>query len=143
MIDLKKEFKQLGQSAVRKVRDSLTNNNRNATGKTSQAIRSTSDNNGFIVYAPNHVQALQDGRKPSNGSGGNTGGFFQQIVEWCRARGIDEGAAYPIYRKINQKGYKGTPNLLNNPLKDITETTKIVLSVALKKDILDKLKISK
>ena len=142
MIDLKKTFKELGEYSVKRIRGSLQSANRVATGKTNNAIRNEFNSNGFIVYAPSHVQALQDGRKASSGQG-TTGGFFQQIVEWCRARGIDEGAAYPIYRKINKEGYQGTPNVLNTPIEDIVNNTKFVLAKTSKQQILNSLKVNK
>ena len=141
MIDLKKIFNELGKYSVKAIRTNLESNNRVATGKTNAAIRFEADNNGFIVYAPNHITALQDGRKPSSGGGGK--GFFDDIVEWCRARGIDEKAAYPIYRKINREGYQGTPNVLNNPLDEIIKNTKFTLAKGVKSEILNTFKATK
>ena len=143
MTDLKKTFKSLGEYSVKRIRGSLQSANRVATGKTNAAIRSESDANGFTVYAPNYVDALQDGRKPTSSGGSGTSTFFNSIVEWCRARGIDEKAAYPIYRKINREGYEGTPNVLDNPINDIVNNTKFVLAKESKSQILNSLKATK
>ena len=139
MIDLKDTFDDLGNYAVRAFRASLSKNDRVATGKTSKAIRSESNNNGFTVYAPERIRALQDGRKPTQG-GGSGSGFFDQILEWCRARGIDEGAAFPIYRKINREGYEGTPGLLDDPIKEIEIVTKKTIAKQASNKILNSLK---
>ena len=148
MIDLKKTFKELGEYSVKRIRGSLQSANRVATGKTNNAIRNEFNSNGFIVYGPSHVQALQDGRKKTEDNrkrykNVKESEFFQQIVEWCRARGIDEGAAYPIYRKINKEGYQGTPNVLNTPIEDIVNNTKFVLAKTSKQQILNSLKVNK
>jgi len=142
MTDFNKIFKGLGEYSVKRIRQSLESNNRVATGKTNAAIRSESDANGFKVYAPNHITALQDGRKPSSG-GGSGAGFFEDIIEWCRARGIDERAAYPIYRKINREGYEGTPNVIDDPINDIVNNTKFILAKEGKQQILNSLKATK
>ena len=148
MIDLNKTFKELGEYAVKAIRTNLEANNRVATGKTNAAIRFESNNNGFIVYAPNHITALEDGRKPTKDktkryTNVSESQFFQSIIEWCRARGIDEGAAFPIYRKINEDGYEGTPNVLNNPLNEIIKNTKFTLAKDTKSQILNSFKATK
>ncbi len=143
MDNLKQVFKELGDYSVERIRASLKANDRVATGKTNAAIRQEFDNNGFKVFAPKFIDALQDGRKPSSGSGGGSGGFFDQIVEWCRARGIDEKAAYPIYRKINAEGYEGKPGIIDDPINDIVKNTKFVLAKTAKSQILNSLKTTK
>ena len=141
-MNLSSLFKSLAKYSVNRYRGSLQNKNRVATGKTNAAIRSESNANGFTVYAPEHVNALEDGRSPSKSSGSG-GGFFEQIIEWCRARGIDEGAAFPIYRKINQEGFEGTPGVLSDPTEDIIKNTKFSLAKEAKAEILNSIKATK
>jgi len=148
MTNFNKVFKGLGEYSVKRIRQSLESANRVATGKTNAAIRSESDANGFKVYAPNHITALQDGREPTKDKtkkykNVSESEFFQSIVEWCRARGIDERAAYPIYRKVNEEGYEGTPNIIDDPINDIVNNTKFILAKEGKQQILNSLKATK
>ena len=137
MDDLKQVFKELGDYSVERIRASLKANDRVATGKTNAAIRQEFDNNGFKVFAPKFIDALQDGRKKGGG------GFFDQIVEWCRARGIDEGAAKNIYWKIINEGYEGKPGIIDDPINDIVKNAKFVLAKTAKSQILNSLKTTK
>ena len=147
-MNLSSLFKSLAKYSVNRYRGSLQNKNRVATGKTNAAIRSESNANGFTVYAPEHVNALEDGRGPTKDKSKKydkteQSDFFQSIIEWCRARGIDEGAAFPIYRKINQEGFEGTPGVLSDPTEDIIKNTKFSLAKEAKTEILNSIKTTK
>jgi len=148
MTDFNKVFKGLGEYSVKRIRQSLESNNRVATGKTNASIRSEYDANGFKVYAPNHITALQDGRDPTKDktkkyTNVSESEFFQRIVEWCRARGIFEGSAYAIYRKVNEEGYQGTKGVIDDPINDIVNNTKFILAKEGKQQILNSLKATK
>ena len=113
-----------GEQGVQLYRKSLQDNNRVVSGQTAQSIKYTvKDTNTLIFTGDEHITALEDGRKPSEG-GGSGNGFFEQIEQWVLDRGIPIEAAYPIYRKINEKGYKGTEGLLSIPSDEIIKNTK-------------------
>ena len=112
-----------GEKGVQLYRKSLTDNNRVVSGQTSQSIKYTVKNTNTLVFTgDDHITSLEDGRKPSESSGGR--GFFEQIEQWVLDRGLPIKAAYPIYRKINKEGYKGTEGLLSVPSEEIIENTK-------------------
>ncbi len=66
--------------------------------------------------------ALEDGRKPTRSRGGS--GFKDSIREWMTARNIfaegisQESLEFLIYRKINKKGFDGTPGLVSDVIND-------------------------
>ena len=110
-----------GEEGVQLYRQSLRDNDRVVSGNTSQSIKyQVKDTNTLIFTANDYITALEDGRKPSDG-GGSGDGFFEQIEQWVLDRGIPIEAAYPIYRKINREGYKGTEGLLSIPSEEIIE----------------------
>ena len=111
-----------GEKGVQLYRKSLTDNNRVVSGQTSQSIKYTVKGDTLVFTGDDHITALEDGRKPSESSGGR--GFFEQIEQWVLDRGLPIKAAYPIYRKINREGYKGTEGLLSVPSEEIIENTK-------------------
>lgn len=114
-----------GEKGVQLYRKSLTDNNRVVSGQTSQSIKYTVKVDTLVFTGDDHITSLEDGRKPSESSGGR--GFFEQIEQWVLDRGLPLKAAYPIYRKINKEGYKGTEGLLSVPSEEIIENTKEVL----------------
>jgi len=68
--------------------DAMLDNNQRATGRTIAAIRNelTRDGmrQGFAIYGPHHVGALEYGRKPTSQSG--DGSLYQKILEWVRVK---------------------------------------------------------
>jgi hypothetical protein len=112
-----------GEKGVQLYRKSLTDNNRVVTGQTAQSIKYTVKNGDTLIFTgDDHILSLEDGRKPSESTGGR--GFFEQIEQWVLDRGIPIEAAYPIYRKINKEGYEGTEGLLSIPSDEIIKDTK-------------------
>jgi hypothetical protein len=117
-----------GKEGVQRYRKSLQDNNRVVSGQTAQSIKySVKNSNTLIFTADDHITALEDGRKPTKSTGGSGNGFFEQIEQWVLDRGIHKSAAYPIYKKINEKGYKGTKGLLTIPSEEILTNTKKAL----------------
>ena len=107
------------QNIVEQIKTSLRKADRVATGKTLDKITiEVEEGTGKLIgriYAPSYITALEDGRKPTSNVSGT--GWKDSLLEWIRARGIDEGALYPIYKKINKEGFKGTPGVLSDPIK--------------------------
>ena len=138
MEDLSKILNKEGEQGVQLYRKSLQDNNRVVSGQTAQSIKyDVKDANTLVFTADEHITALEEGRKPTQG-GGSGNGFFEQIEQWVLDRGIPIQAAYPIYRKINREGYEGTEGLLSIPSKEIVESTK----KAVGQSILNNIRIS-
>ena len=114
------------QDIVDQIKVSLRNADRVATGKTLDKITIEVDEvSGKIlgrIYAPRYITSLEEGRKHTTNTSGQ--GWKDSLLEWIRARGIDDGALYPIYKKINEEGFKGTSGVLSDPIKKGVEELK-------------------
>ena len=112
---------------VTNLRLSMTKSNRNATGKTSQEINSeviTSVNKVTgIVVAPEHVLQLELGRKPTEGEPTGSSEWYDstEFENWLAARNIPLEAKYPIFKKIHEKGFKGTKGLISKPVENTVD----------------------
>ena len=120
---------------VRALQDNLARAGRNVTGGTSNSIKSTVTTEGSKVIgtitASQVLRLLQDGRQRTrNGTKGQSE-WYEDLKRWVIARGIPVEATYPIFKKINEQGFEGTPGLIDsvldileeNILKAITENT--------------------
>lgn len=125
MQQLDEILKTEGEKGVQLYRKSLQDNDRVVSGQTAQSIKYTVKSDSLVFTGDDHITALEDGRKPSESSGGR--GFFEQIEQWVLDRGLPIESAYPIYRKINKEGYKGTKGLLSIPSEEIINSTKDAL----------------
>ena len=98
---------------------SLQQNDRIASGKTIAEFTTTVAGDRAQLIVPKYLDALEYGRSPTRPDAPKSDPtLFEAIQEWCKARGIDEGAAYAITNKIHKKGYEGTPGILTEPLSD-------------------------
>lgn len=71
---------------------------------------------GTRKYAADYVSSLPDTwEKLAGQAKGSSGGTFKEllesITEWCRKKGIDKAAAYPIAKKILINGIRPRPFL--------------------------------
>ena len=110
-----------GQLIVDAIRQALVDADRVATGRTRDSIQhEVTGDNVLTVTGRDATLTLEYGRPPTgegvSGVSYEKGSFYQQIVEWVAARGIDEAAAYPIYVKINREGFEGTEGLISQPV---------------------------
>ena len=107
---------------VTEIRINFNKKNRSATGKTVSKIGSDVQTKGEnvegIVYAPSHVVQLEEGRNPTQGEPtGNSDWYNSTDFEnWLQARNIPIEAKYPIFKKIHEKGFKGTKGLVTDPI---------------------------
>ena len=91
---------------------------------------------GTRKFAAEYVGSLPDDWQTfaSQFKGGGDGGFkdfVKRIMEWCRRKGIDEAAAYPIARKIIINGIKARPFLFpatQQTKKTLIEDIKAIIS---------------
>jgi hypothetical protein len=68
--------------------------------------------------------ALETGRKATPQYTKPSYAFVQSIREWIKAKGGDQGLAYVIARSIHQKGTKGTPGIISEPVNKYVELIK-------------------
>lgn len=64
---------------------------------------------GTKVQVPNELKDVAS--KFKGGKGGSFKQGLQSIKDWCKAKGIDENAAYPIFISILRTGIKPQPYL--------------------------------
>lgn len=69
------------------------------------------------LIAEDYLKFVDAGRKPTTSGGAKgTGELLGKIKKWCSLKGIPQALAFPITRKIHEKGYKGInviPKTLN------------------------------
>ena len=137
MEDLSQILNKEGEQGVQLYRKSLQDNNRVVSGQTAQSIKyEVKDANTLVFTADEHITALEDGRKPSQGEGSGNG-FFEQIEQWVLDRGLPHNP-WAVYTKINKEGYEGTEGLLSIPSDEIIQNTK----EAVGENILNNIRIS-
>jgi len=135
--DLKKILEDNGKEAVQLYRQSLRDNDRVATGDTSQSIRyevkeTNKTTTTLTLYALDHIRFLETGMTPADVASNPP--IFDQITRWANARGINR-TANSIIRGLYQNGYEGTPDLItsvdesieNNILNDIKQSSKSII----------------
>ena len=109
-----------GELIVEAIIQSLSDADRVATGRTADSVSYRVEGSTLTVEGRDSIMTLEYGRSPTGqgtGSGGGaSGSFFQQIVEWVEAKGIETGAAWAIYKKINEEGFEGTPGVISEPV---------------------------
>jgi len=119
---------QKGLEGLKKdIQDNLSSNDRNASGKTSRSLRvSVSANKdrviGILYGDEQTLEVLEFGRPPSkNGTKGKRT-WEVDLRKWMTYRGIPQSAFYPIWRKINRDGFKGTQGLVSQPMAKFKRT---------------------
>lgn len=115
---INKTLEKAGTLIVAKMRDALKQQKANASGRLSDSIsytvNDTAEGSSLLIGMEDYGPIIDGGRGSSKSSGGVD--WKPKIIQWMRAKGIRpkagvsmETAAYLIYRKINQKGYKPKP----------------------------------
>ena len=116
------------------IQKNLASSGRNASGETSKSLKVVSSSTPTQIRASlvgsSVLEVLEYGRgKTKNPSSKAT--WAADLRGWMRIRGIPEGAFYPIWRKINREGYKGTQGIVSNPVdafkNDIGKALKLVI----------------
>ncbi len=74
----------------------------NASGRTVRSIDPQVNGTTLTIFGADHIQVVQDGRKPTVNTG--NGELLRAIKAWVKFKGIPEGAAYAITKKIHQEG---------------------------------------
>ena len=108
------------------IQSNLVSSGRNASGDTSKSLRVVSEITANYVkvslLGSKVLGALEFGRSPTkNRSPKGKSVWFDSLLKWVRLRGLPDGAVYPIFKKINKEGYKGTKGLVTDPVNEFTE----------------------
>lgn len=110
MVDLIPILTQTGQSTVQRIRQNLASTGTNASGRTSQSLRFEVSADGSIarlrILGRPYFMAVETGIKPYPQYTKPSRDFVNEIREWLRTKGGNQGAAYAIARSIHQKGTK-------------------------------------
>lgn len=122
------------------ITQSLYKNNRVASGKTARSLKVVMNVGSDIVkgslLGSSVLEQLEFGRgKTKNGS--NSATWEKELRDWMRIRGIEQSAFYPIWRKINRDGYKGTKGLITDPITSFKNTIAKELGAVIVKDLRD------
>jgi len=75
---------------------------------------------GYLIGAIEYFFFIEFGRKPGKNPP------IQPIKDWLKRKGLDEGLAYPIAKKIGQQGIKPKPILRTTINKNLTEIKNII-----------------
>ena len=125
------------EDTKKSIQKNLASSGRNASGSTSKSLKVTSSITPTQVVAKltgsNVLEVLEFGRGATKNASSNAT-WKGELLSWMRIRGIPEGAFYPIWRKINRDGYKGTPGIVSNPVDDFKKGVGKALKAVILKD---------
>lgn len=99
---------------VGRLRSSITLTKMNPSNKLSEVYTNV-EYAPFIEFGTKSKVEIPSGLESYASQFQRTGGSFDMLLEnirqWCRHKGIDEAAAFPIARKIAKEGIKAQPYL--------------------------------
>lgn len=139
MIDLTKEFEQIGAKGVDLYKRSLIDNKRVATGKTKNSIRFESKPNMLTFYALDHIRDIETGQTPAEVRNSQGGDFYQNIAEWVEARRIRRSPE-SVIKGLLAKGWEGTPGIITNVDDVVLKMARESIRKGTREDILKTLK---
>jgi hypothetical protein len=98
---------------------SLQANGSDPGGNMSKGITVAKNDNNYQLQLPGYLKFLETGRGPTSPDATMSNPpMIQRIQQWCREKGIPEKAAWAIKKTIDEKGYKGKPGILSEPLSE-------------------------
>ncbi len=105
--------KQVIQTFLDERREAIIARINQASGRTAKRIYSVVDNVSGILYGPDYIEALEDGRGPTKTTTASKPTLREAIEEWLQFAGISPKAgqtkrdlAYAIAASIHAKGTK-------------------------------------
>lgn len=111
-----KKLKMFGKDYVKVLIALLQKAGKRASGALINSIDSRVKNDAEVAYiellANDYLEYVDKGRKPGKYPP------IQAISKWCRLKGIEQGAAFPIARSIYKFGIKPT-NVIQKTTKEI------------------------
>lgn len=94
-------FASRGKEGIEAIKENLSQNGLNASGKTKDSLRMESDKGSVTIFARDFFEALETGSKPSTKN--PSPDMVESIKEWKDMRGID-APAYARAKSILKKG---------------------------------------
>lgn len=114
---------QHGDSLVQQIKAAIAPHS--ATGRTAQSVQFTVRREGTVdilqITGRPFIMALETGRKPTPQYTKPSKQFVESIREWLAVKGNDTGMAYAIAKSIHQKGTKGTPGIISQPIDSMVD----------------------
>lgn len=92
-----------------------------ASGDLLKSVKTVEEGKKIYIEINHYAKYLEEGRKPTVNAG--DGAVLRAIKKWTKYKGLPESAAYPITKKIHEKGYDAKGDIYTNEIE------------ALKKDI--------
>jgi len=118
--------------------ENLYKNNRVASGKTAKSLKVVMDVKPDVIIGKllgsSVLEQLEYGRGKTKNAG-SSASWETDLRNWMRIRGIDQGAFYPIWRRINAEGYEGTKGLITDPITKFKNTFAKELSAEIVKEL--------
>ena len=131
-INTKKYLFKYGEQVVNEMKTRLTTLDKIATGKLINSlgykIKVGTDEIEFDFTAVNYYKYVDKGRRPGKRPP------LKKIEAWCRVKGIPKKAAYPIAKKIGERGIKLTNFYTLSTTRRLAQFTKNV-QAAYKMDV--------
>lgn len=138
-VDLVSILSQTGTTVVDQIKQNLSSTGTNATGRTAASLRfeviNETDKQILRIIGKPYFQVVETGRKATPEYTNPSKQFVADILEWVKARGIEEKAAYGIAKSIHQKGTKlfrsgGREDIFSNVITPtfVDELSKSILS---------------
>lgn len=97
----------IANDLVSEGKEQINLNNSNASGKLSDSLEYKINGSVIEISALEYGDYLDTGTGPRTSTSGD--GFYDKIKEWVKYKGIDKGAAWPIYKSILEKGTQPHP----------------------------------
>lgn len=108
--DLLAILSQTGTTVVDQIKQNLSSTGTNATGRTSKSLRfeviNETDKQILRIIGKPYFKVVETGRKDTPQYTNPSKQFVSDILQWVKARGIEQKAAYGIAKSIHQKGTK-------------------------------------
>lgn len=109
-VDVLSILSQTGTTVVDQIKQNLSSTGTNATGRTAASLRfevvDQTDKQILRVIGKPYFKVVETGRKATPEYTNPSKQFVADILQWVKARGIEEKAAYGIAKSIHQKGTK-------------------------------------
>lgn len=110
IVDVLSILSQNGTTIVDQIKQNLASTGTNATGRTSASLRfeviDNHDKQILRVIGKPYFTVVETGRKATPQYTNPSKQFVDDIIQWVKARGIEEKAAYGIAKSIHAKGTK-------------------------------------
>ena len=128
MAETKDILSTFSEGLIARIKSSLDQNKRNASGRTSRSLRHETSDTGTQVIGAASIVFLEHGRGRTTSTVKDGDGLAAKIRGWIKAKPVPlfrmengqmmsiNSMAFLIARKIHREGFKGTANLLTQTI---------------------------